>query len=64
LWHAFKRRPEPAVLQVYALKCALHFHAFMMAQQMMSDVAAAANPGIEHQPKALSAAAEPLAVSA
>jgi hypothetical protein len=64
LWHAFKRRPEPAVLQVYALKCALHFHAFMMAQQMMSVVAAAANPGIEHQPKALPAAAEPLAVSA
>jgi len=52
------------VLQVYALKCALHFHAFMMAQQMMSDVAAAANPGIEHQAKALPAAAEPLAVSA
>jgi radical SAM superfamily enzyme YgiQ (UPF0313 family) len=64
LWHAFKRRPEPAVLQVYALKCALHFHAFMMAQQMMSDVAAAANPDIEHQAKAPPAAAEPLAVSA
>ena len=33
------------VLQVYALKCALHFHAFMMARQMMADVGAGAEGG-------------------
>jgi radical SAM superfamily enzyme YgiQ (UPF0313 family) len=32
---AFRCR-SVAVLQIYALKCALHFHSFMMAQQMIA----------------------------
>ncbi len=63
LWQAFKRRPEPVLLQVYALKCALHFHAFMMAQQMMSVRAAAENEGNDYQPT-LATAAEPMRISA
>lgn len=42
LWKALKRRRDPSLLQVYALKCALHFHAFMMAKQMLSFANAAA----------------------
>jgi radical SAM superfamily enzyme YgiQ (UPF0313 family) len=64
LWQAFKRRPEPAVLQVYALKCALHFHSFMMARQMMADVAADEKARNEYYARLLSAAGEPIAVSA
>jgi hypothetical protein len=64
LWQAFKRRPEPVLLQVYALKCALHFHAFMMAQQMMSGRAAAENEENEYQPAPRATAAEPMRISA
>ena len=32
------RRRDAAILRVYALKCALHFHAFMMAEEMMSRI--------------------------
>jgi radical SAM superfamily enzyme YgiQ (UPF0313 family) len=42
LWAAAKRRCEPALLQVYAMKCALHYHAYMMARQMLATAAAAA----------------------
>jgi len=64
LWRAFKRRPEPVLLRVYALKCALHFHAFMMAQQMMSCSAAAENEGNEYRAAPLATAAEPMRISA
>jgi radical SAM superfamily enzyme YgiQ (UPF0313 family) len=64
LWRAAKCRPEPAVLQVYALKCALHFHAFMMARQMMSYGAAVEKEGKEDQPKPRYTATESMGVSA
>jgi radical SAM superfamily enzyme YgiQ (UPF0313 family) len=32
------RRRDAAVLRVYALKCALHFHAFMLAEEMVARV--------------------------
>ena len=31
-----RRRPAPAILQLYALKCAMHFHVHMMVQEMLS----------------------------
>jgi radical SAM superfamily enzyme YgiQ (UPF0313 family) len=31
-----RRRPAPAILQLYALKCAMHFHIHMMVQEMLS----------------------------
>ncbi len=30
-----RRRPVPAILQLYALKCAMHFHFHMMVQEML-----------------------------
>ncbi len=38
------RRRDAAVLRVYALKCALHFHSFMMAEEMISRIRGA-EPG-------------------
>jgi hypothetical protein len=64
LWQAAKSRREPALLQVYALKCALHFHAFMMARQMMSSGATAENEGQAYQPESQLTAAEVLRISA
>ena len=52
------------MLQVYALKCALHFHSFMMARQMMADVAADAKEPNEYRAVPLPVAGEPIAVSA
>ena len=43
LWRTARRRFEPAVLQVYAMKCALHYHSYMIARQMLSTAAAAAD---------------------
>jgi hypothetical protein len=37
MWRFLKRRPEPVVLQVYAIKCAMHYHAHMMVQQTLSN---------------------------
>jgi radical SAM superfamily enzyme YgiQ (UPF0313 family) len=34
LWRAVCRRPIPAILQLYAIKCAMHFHIQTMVQQM------------------------------
>jgi hypothetical protein len=30
------RRPMPAILQLYAIKCAMHFHIQMMVREMRS----------------------------
>jgi hypothetical protein len=35
LWRAVKRRREPLVLQIYAIKCAMHHHAHTMVRQML-----------------------------
>ena len=64
LWQAARSRWEPALLQVYALKCALHFHAFMMARQMMSSVPTAEQEPREYQPAPQSTTAEALSISA
>jgi radical SAM superfamily enzyme YgiQ (UPF0313 family) len=36
LWRVARRRPAPAILQLYALKCAMHFHVHMMVQEMLA----------------------------
>ena len=36
LWAAWRARPNPSVLLVYALKCAMHYHQHTMARQMAS----------------------------
>ena len=36
LWRLVRARPEAYVVLQYVLKCALHYHAFTMARQMMS----------------------------
>jgi hypothetical protein len=33
LWRVVKRRPEPILLRLYALKCALHYHLHVMIWQ-------------------------------
>jgi hypothetical protein len=33
LWGVFRRRPEPILLRLYALKCALHYHLHVMIWQ-------------------------------
>jgi len=34
LWNALRRRRSPIVLQIYAIKCAMHYHAHTMIKQM------------------------------
>ncbi|MEZ2222601.1 DUF4070 domain-containing protein [Rhizobium sp. RCC_161_2] len=34
LWKLLLRRRSPVVLQIYAIKCAMHYHAHLMVQQM------------------------------
>ncbi len=36
LMRALRHRPAPAILQLYALKCAMHFHVHMIVQEMLS----------------------------
>jgi hypothetical protein len=36
LWRAWRARPNPSVLLVYALKCAMHYHQHTMARRMSS----------------------------
>jgi radical SAM superfamily enzyme YgiQ (UPF0313 family) len=36
LWYMLKRRRSPVVMQIYAIKCAMHFHAHTMITQMQS----------------------------
>jgi radical SAM superfamily enzyme YgiQ (UPF0313 family) len=36
LWKLLLRRRSPVVLQIYAIKCAMHYHAHLMIQQMRS----------------------------
>jgi radical SAM superfamily enzyme YgiQ (UPF0313 family) len=36
LWKLLMRRRSPVVLQIYAIKCAMHYHAHLMIQQMRS----------------------------
>jgi hypothetical protein len=36
LWRACRARPNPSVLLVYALKCAMHYHQHTMARRMAS----------------------------
>jgi len=36
LMRAAWRRPEPEFIQSYAIKCAMHYHAYQMVQQMHS----------------------------
>jgi len=35
------RRRDAAILKIYALKCALHFHSFMMAEEMVARIGGA-----------------------
>jgi radical SAM superfamily enzyme YgiQ (UPF0313 family) len=34
LWAMLKRRRSPVVMQIYAIKCAMHYHAYTMIRQM------------------------------
>jgi radical SAM superfamily enzyme YgiQ (UPF0313 family) len=34
LWRMLRRRPSPVVMQIYAIKCAMHFHAHTMIADM------------------------------
>lgn len=34
LWNSLWRRHSPIILQIYAIKCAMHYHAHIMVQQM------------------------------
>jgi hypothetical protein len=34
LWKLLLRRRSPVVLQIYAIKCAMHYHAHLMVRQM------------------------------
>jgi radical SAM superfamily enzyme YgiQ (UPF0313 family) len=36
LWKLLLRRRSPIILQIYAIKCAMHYHAHKMVQQMRS----------------------------
>ncbi|WFU12008.1 DUF4070 domain-containing protein (plasmid) [Rhizobium sp. CB3090] len=36
LWKMLLRRRSPVILQIYAIKCAMHYHAHKMVQQMRS----------------------------
>jgi hypothetical protein len=36
LWKMLKRRRSPVVMQIYAIKCAVHYHAHVMIAQMQS----------------------------
>ncbi|MDK4742222.1 DUF4070 domain-containing protein [Rhizobium sp. CNPSo 3464] len=36
LWKLLLRRRSPVILQIYAIKCAMHYHAHKMVQQMRS----------------------------
>lgn len=36
-WRLVKRRQAPIVLQIYALKCAMHYHAHVMIGEMLSE---------------------------
>lgn len=36
LWHALWRRTDPAVLRVYAIKCAMHYHVHRMVEALQS----------------------------
>lgn len=36
LWQLLLRRRSPVVLQIYAIKCAMHYHAHLMIKQMRS----------------------------
>jgi hypothetical protein len=36
LWKLLLRRRSPVILQTYAIKCAMHYHAHKMVQQMRS----------------------------
>jgi radical SAM superfamily enzyme YgiQ (UPF0313 family) len=64
LWRAAIRRREPALLQVYALKCALHYHAYMMAREMMSFSDSAEKEQREFDAEPKSAAPSPVEISA
>lgn len=39
IWRLLKRRPSPLMLHICAIKCAMHYHANTMVQQMQSGVA-------------------------
>jgi radical SAM superfamily enzyme YgiQ (UPF0313 family) len=52
VWRAAVTRRDPTVLHIYALKCALHYHAYKLAEQMLAarDVDTAAPQGpVERQ---------------
>jgi hypothetical protein len=34
VWNLLKVRRNPGVLLIYMIKCAMHYHAYTMAQQM------------------------------
>jgi radical SAM superfamily enzyme YgiQ (UPF0313 family) len=36
MWKLVRQRPSPIVLQIYAIKCAMHFHAHLMIREMRS----------------------------
>ncbi len=57
------KEPRPGVFYRKG-KAWLHFHAFMMARQMMADVGAGAEGGERVSPMPQSTAAEPIALSA
>ena len=37
LWKLLWRRPSPVILQIYAIKCAMHYHAHLMIKQMKKE---------------------------
>ncbi|MHB8861036.1 MAG: B12-binding domain-containing radical SAM protein [Pirellulaceae bacterium] len=34
LWHLLRTRPDPSVLFIFSLKCAVHYHHYLMAERM------------------------------
>lgn len=44
LWQLLKARPDPSVVFIFLLKCAVHYHHYTLAQQMTAGRVAQLNP--------------------
>jgi radical SAM superfamily enzyme YgiQ (UPF0313 family) len=44
LWRLLRTRPDPSVLFVFFLKCAVHYHHYLMAEQMVQGKTPPLNP--------------------
>jgi radical SAM superfamily enzyme YgiQ (UPF0313 family) len=44
LWRVLRTRPDPSVLFVFSLKCAVHYHHYLMAEQMAQGKTPPRNP--------------------